>query len=315
MLTGRLHAGEPMDLLATLKTFVAVTETGSFSAVARHEHTSQSAVTRRIADLEAHFGVRLFHRTTRRLSLAPDGEELLTHARQVIAASTEMEDALGSHRTAPVGLVRLGAPVGFGTYVAGHLPELLGRHPGLSVELVMADSMTDMIEARLDVAVRARVQEDSALIVRQIAEIGWVVVASPAYLAARGMPRRPEDLLEHDCLLHTSARSGVWRFSGRDGPLEVPVRGRLSVNVIGASHRAALAGAGIAMLPDLEIADDIVSGRLVRLLTDFQSPRMPLYLATLSRRFQPPRTRVVMDFIIELARRGFGTAAKAAAAP
>jgi DNA-binding transcriptional LysR family regulator len=303
-----------MDLLATLKTFVAVTETGSFSAVARHENSSQSAVTRRIADLEAHFGVRLFHRTTRRLSLAPDGEELLAHARQVIAASMEMEDALGSHRTAPVGLVRLGAPVGFGNYVASHLPDLLTRHPGLSVELILADAMTDMIEARLDIAIRARLQEDSALIVRQIAEVGWVVAASPEYLKAHGTPERPEDLLEHECLLHISARSGVWRFIGPDGPMEVPVRGRLSVNVLGAAHRAALAGAGIAMLPDLEIADDIRSGRLVRLLGEYQAPRMPLYIATLSRRFQPPRTRVVMDFLIDLARRGFGTAARAAAA-
>jgi DNA-binding transcriptional LysR family regulator len=300
-----------MDLLGALKTFVAVSETGSFSAVARHENASQSAITRRIADLEAHFGVRLFHRTTRRLSLAPDGEELLAHARQVISAQMEMEDALGSHRTAPVGLVRLAAPVGFGNYVAGHLPELLDRYPGLSVELVMADSVTDMIEARLDIAVRAKLQEDSSLIVRQIAEIGWVVVASPAYLAAHGTPLRPEDLLEHECLLHISARSGVWRFIGEDGPMEVPVRGRLSVNVMGAAQRAALAGLGIALLADLEIAADIRAGRLVRLLTEFQAPRSPLYLATLSRRHQPPRVRVVMDFLIELARRDLGTAARA----
>ncbi len=172
----------------------------------------------------------------------------------------------------------------------------------------MADTVTDMIEARLDIAVRARLAEDSTLIVRQIAEIGWVVVAAPSYLAARGIPQRPEDLMEHDCLLHISARSGIWRFVGPDGPLEVPVRGRLSVNVLGAAHRAALAGAGIAMMPDLEIAEDIRTGRLVRLLGDFQAPRMPLYLATLSRRFQPPRVRVVMDFLIELTRRGFGVA-------
>ncbi len=303
-----------MDLLAALKTFVSVSETGSFSAVARHENASQSAITRRIAELEAHFGVRLLHRTTRRLTLAPDGEELLVHARQVISAQAEMEDALGSHRTAPVGLVRLGTPVGFGTYVAGHLPRLLEEHPGLSVELVMADSVTDMIEARLDVAVRARLPEDSTLIVRQIAEIGWLVVASPAYLAAHGTPQRPEDLIEHDCLLHTSSRGGTWRFTGEDGPMEVPVRGRLSVNVLGAAHRAALAGAGIAMMPDLEIGEDIRAGRLVQLLEAFQPPRMPLYLATLSRRFQPPRVRVVMDFLIELTRRGFWQAERPEAA-
>ena len=300
-----------MDLLATLKTFVAVTETGSFAAVARQENTSQSAVTRRIADLEAHFGLRLFHRTTRRLTLAPDGAELLAHAHHVLAAAEEMEGALGSHRTAAVGLVRVGTPVAFGNYIAGHIPALLARHPGLSLELDMSDSISDMIAARLDLAVRALPQQDSSIVVHRIADVGWVVAASPGYLAARGIPATPADLAAHDCLLHTTSRSGTWSFTGPDGRLDVPVHGRFTANVIDAPHRAALAGAGIAMLPDLEILDDLVSGRLVRLLPGYEAPRLPIYLAAPSRRHIPPRTRVVMEFITELARTGLGTAAAA----
>lgn len=303
--SGRLHfihaqIGEIMDLIANLKTYVAVTETRSFSAVARLENTSQSAITRRIADLEAHFGVRLLHRTTRRLSVTPDGEDLLAHARHLIAVAGEMEDALGSHRTAPVGLVRFGTPVGFGNYLAAHLPELLSRHPGLAIELVMSDETTDMVAARLDIAARFRPLDDSSLVVRQIGEVGWLPVAAPSYLARRGTPRRPEELAEHTCLLHTSSRNEVWHFTGPRGPVDVPISSPLAANVVEALYRAALAGFGIALLPDIELVEDLADGRLVRILAGYQAPRVPVYLATPSRRHLPPRTRVVMDFVIEL---------------
>ena len=292
-----------MDLLANLRIFVAVTETRSFSAVARRENASQSAITRRIADLEAHFGMRLLHRTTRRLSLTPDGEDLLAHALHLLTVAEEMEDALGSHRTAPVGLVRFGTPVGFGNYLAGHLPELLGRHPGLSVELVMSDETMDMVAARLDIAARFRPLDDSSLVVRQIGEVGWLPVAAPAYLARHGTPARPEDLAAHVCLVHTSSRNDVWRFEGPRGLVEVQVRSPLSANVVEALYRAALGGFGIALLPDLELVEDLAAGRLVRILAGYTAPVVPVYLATSSRRHLPPRTRVVMDFVIDLTQR------------
>lgn len=292
-----------MDLIANLRSFVAVTETRSFSAVARMENASQSAITRRIADLEAHFGVRLLHRTTRRLSLTPDGEDLLAHARHMLQVTEEMEVALGSHRTAPVGLVRFGAPVGFGNYLAGHLPELLSRHPGLSVELVMSDETIDMVANRLDIAARFRPLDDSSLVVRQIGEVGWLPVAAPSYLNRRGTPARPEDLADHICLLHTSSRNEVWHFTGPRGPVDVPIASPLSANVVEALYRAAIAGYGIALLPDLELVEDLAEGRLVRVLPAYQAPRVPVYLATPSRRHLPPRTRVVMDFVIELTAR------------
>ena len=143
-----------MDLLGALRAFVRITETGSFSAVARESNASQSAVTRQIAQLEQHFAVRLFHRTTRRLSLTDDGEVLLTHARHLIEATDEMESALGRQSAAPRGLVRLGTSVAGGLFLATRLPTLLEQHPGLSVELVMGDQHSDMIEERLDLAFR-----------------------------------------------------------------------------------------------------------------------------------------------------------------
>jgi DNA-binding transcriptional LysR family regulator len=297
-----IHArnGEIMDLLAALKTFVAVTEIRSFSAVARRENSSQSAVTRRIAELEAHFGVRLLHRTTRRLSLTPDGEDLLAHAQQVLGACDDMESSLGAHRTEPVGHVRLAAPVGFGIYLAAHLHHLLARHPRLSVELVMSDESQDMIDGRIDLAIRVRALDDSSLVIRQIGEVAWLTVAAPEYIAARGTPDRPQDLASHACLLHSAARGGIWRLNGPDGPVDVHVTSRFSANVLDAVRQMALGGFGIALLPEIMIADDLAAGHLLRVLTTCQAPTVPVYLVTPTRRHLPPRTRVVMDFLIEI---------------
>jgi DNA-binding transcriptional LysR family regulator len=292
-----------MDLLGALKTFVSVNETGSFTAVARRENSSQSAVTRRIAELETHFGIRLFHRTTRRLTLTPDGEHLLAHAHHVLQATDDMETALGFHRTDPVGHVRFGAPVGFGLFLAGQLPALLARHPALTVELVLHDETVDMVAARLDLAVRVRPLEDSSLVVRQIGQISWHVVASPGYIAKQGAPQRPQDLAGHSCLIHSTARGSRWHFVGPQGPMDVHVVGRFAANVVDSVRQAALAGFGIALLPDIMIADDLAAGRLVPILPGYETPRVPIYLATLSRRHLPPRTRAVMDFVIGITQR------------
>lgn len=292
-----------MDLIAALKTFIAVNETRSFTAVARRENASQPAVTRRIAELEAHFGIRLFHRTTRRLTLTPDGEDLLAHAQHLLTVAAEMETALGVHRTDPVGHVRIGAPVGFGIFLAAQLPALLARHPGLSVELVMNDETVDMVATRLDLAVRVRLLEDSSLVVRQIGEIAWHTVAAPGYVESHGTPDRPQDLARHSCLIHSTSRGSTWHFTGPQGPVDVHIVGRFAANVVDSVRQATMAGFGIALLPDIMIADDITAGRLVRVLPDYETPRIPIYLATLSRRHLPPRTRVVMDFVIEITQR------------
>ncbi len=171
-----------MDLIAALRAFVRVTETGSFSAVARETHASQSAVTRLVAQLEQHFDVRLFHRTTRRLSLTDDGQVLMAHARHVIESADEMETVLGRQSGAPRGLVRLGTSIAGGLFLATRLPVLLARHPGLSVALVMRDQNSDMVEERLDLAFRSGEIADASLVARRVGFLGRAVVASPVYL-------------------------------------------------------------------------------------------------------------------------------------
>jgi DNA-binding transcriptional LysR family regulator len=289
-----------MDLLGALGAFVRVVETGSFSAVAREAHASQSAVTRQIAQLEQHFGVRLFHRTTRRLSLTDDGQALLPHARHLMENADEMEAALGRQSGEPRGLVRLGTSIAGGLFLATRLPALLARHPGLSVELVMRDQPSDMIEERLDLAFRSGEIADASLVARRAGQLGRAVVAAPIYLERHGAPATPEDLALHVCLIHDATPDPhLWRFAGPDGPMSVRVSGAFLANDSEAVRRAARAGHGVALLPEIQLVDDLRAGRLFRLLEDYPSQQVPVHIVYPSRRHLAPRTRVVLDFLIE----------------
>jgi DNA-binding transcriptional LysR family regulator len=289
-----------MDLIGALRCFLRVVETGSFSAVSRESQSSQSAVTRQIAQLEQHFAARLFHRTTRRLSLTDDGQGLLAHARQLVEAADEMEAALGRQSSSPTGLVRLGTSVAAGLFLSTRLPVLLQRYPGLKVELVMRDQFSDMVEERLDLALRAGEVTDASLVVRRVGYLGRAVVAAPIYLERHGAPSTPEDLATHVCLVHdVTAEPDIWRFTGPDGTSSVRVQGGFLANDSAAIHRAARAGHGIALLPEVQLIDDLRAGRLFRLLEDFPSQRSPMHLVYPSRRNLAPRTRLVMDFLVE----------------
>jgi DNA-binding transcriptional LysR family regulator len=292
-----------MDLIGGLRSFIRVVETGSFSAVARENQISQSAVTRLIAQLEQHFGARLFHRTTRRLSLTDDGQGLLAHARHVVDAADEMEAALGRQSSAPTGLVRLGTSIAGGHFLAPRLPVLLARHPGLRVELVMRDQFSDMIDERLDLAWRSGEITDASLVVRRIGQLGRAVVAAPIYLERHGAPSVPADLATHTCLIHDFMHDAeLWRFSGPNGPVSVRVSGGFLANDSAAVRLACRAGHGIALLPEIQLIDDLRAGRLYRLLNDYPSEIVPVHILYPSRRNLAPRTRVVVNFLIEQAR-------------
>lgn len=289
-----------MDLLGALGVLVRVVETGSFSAVARERQVSQSAVTRQISHLEEHFRVRLFHRTTRRLSLTDDGELLLGHARAVLELVEGMETTLGRQSTSPTGLVRVGITVVGSRFLAPRLPGLLAQYPGLRVELVVADRATDMIEDRLDLAIRPGELNDSSLRMRHVGTFGRALVAAPAYLARHGAPAAPADLANHICLVHDmGSDSDLWRFTRSGVTQTVRVAGSFMANDSGSIRLAARAGHGIAMLPEVQVFDDLRAGSLVGLLNDYQWQRVPLYLVYPSRRNLAPRTRVVMDFLFE----------------
>jgi len=289
-----------MDLLSALTTFVRVVETGSFSAVARETNISHSAVTRLIGQLEDHFGVRLFQRTTRHLNMTEDGQDLLGYARQLLSATEEMEGALGRQRSTPTGLVRLGVPVAAASYLVPRLPNFLDRYPGLSIELVIGDRFGDLIEDRLDVALIGADTPDSSMISRTVGSVARVPVASPVYLERHGAPAHPNDLEKHTCIIHERGPdSHRWRFTSPEGDIDVPVTGRIRANNSEAVRQAALSGYGIARLSELQVVDDVRAARLYRLLADYAPPREDIHLVYPSRRHLPPRVRVVIDYMAE----------------
>jgi DNA-binding transcriptional LysR family regulator len=292
-----------MDLLGTLGVLVRVVETGSFSAVARERELSQAAVARQIAQLEEHFGVRLLHRTTRKLSLTDDGQMLLGLARPVLDGVDGIEEALGRQRASPVGLVRVGVTVTGSRFLAQRLPTFLADHPGLKVELVVSDRFGDMIEDRLDLALRVGEVTDTSLVVRRWGTASFVVAAAPSYIERNGKPSTPADLASHTCIVHdVGMDSDVWTFATSEGSQQFHVTGGFLANDVSAVRVAARSGYGIALLPLLEVIDDLRSGVLVRVLSEFPTPTIPVSLVYPSRRHLAPRTRVVFEFILEQAR-------------
>jgi DNA-binding transcriptional LysR family regulator len=292
-----------MDLLGALGVLVRVVETGSFSAVAREREVSQAAVTRQIAQLEEHFGVRLLHRTTRKLSLTDDGQMLLGLARPVLGGLDGIEAALGRQRASPVGMVRVAVTVTGSRFLAQRLPSLLAEHPGLKVELVVGDRFGDMIEDRLDLALRLGEVTDASLVVRRSGRSSFVVVAAPSYIERKGRPSTPADLTSRTCIVHdVGPGSNVWTFVTPDGPQQFHVSGGFLANDVSAVHVAARSGYGIAPLPLLEVLDDLRSGALVCMLSEFPAPSVPVSLVYPSRWHLAPRTRVVFEFILEQVR-------------
>ena len=287
-----------MDLLGALGILVRVVETGSFSAVARERELSQAAVARQVSQLEEHFGVRLFHRTTRKLSLTDDGEMLLGLARPVLDGVDGLEAALGRQSASPVGLVRVGVTVTASLFLAERLPTLLVDHPGLKVELVVSDRFGDMIEDRLDLAWRVGEIVDMSVVARRSGTAVRVAAAAPSYIKRHGEPSSPAELANHTCILHDiGPDSDVWTFTTPEGPEDFRVSGGFLANDVRAVHIAARTGYGIAYLALFEVTDDLRSGRLVRVLRDFPAPGVPFSLVYPSRRHLAPRTRLVMDFI------------------
>jgi DNA-binding transcriptional LysR family regulator len=289
-----------MDLFCALGNFVRVSDTGSFARVARETGLSHTVVTRQIAQLEQHFGVRLLHRTTRRISLTDDGEILIGHARNLLEQSSAMETELGQHRKAPTGLVRLGTIMGAGLFLAPRLPQLLNRHPGLSVDLVVCDHIGEMVEARLDLALCHGKIADSSFIARQVGMLGQFVVAAPSYLERHGVPTSPAELQRHTCILQDGEeRRGMWQFKGPNGSVCVQVCGQLSTNNERAALVMARSGYGIACLPEMQVRDDIRAGRLIRLMSGFEANPVMLSVVYPSRRQLAPRTRAVLEFVIQ----------------
>lgn len=288
-----------MDLLLHMRSFVRVAELGGFSAAARALGASQPAVSRQVADLEARLGARLLHRSPSGVALTEEGAAFLDAAREALAAADAAMAGLGTRRGEVAGRVRLGCSVAFGRlHIVPRLAPLLARHAALSVDLVLADSATDLVQDGLDATIRIGVVTDPELVVRRIGLTRRVVVATPAYLARMGTPDRPEDLAGHECLLFTGLATGaVWPFTGPEGPLATPVNGRFRANSSEAVREAVLAGIGIALAPLWLFGPELRERQVSVLLAGWTPTALPIQAVFPSRRQVPARVRAVVDHL------------------
>ncbi|MDR9804726.1 LysR family transcriptional regulator [Rhizobium hidalgonense] len=289
-----------MDIVSALRTFQRVVETGSFSAAAHDLDVTQPAVSRQVAALEGHFNTRFLHRTTSGLSLTAEGERMLPMALRILEAVEELGDAAGSEGAMASGKVRLSVPAPLGLYLSDLLGDLLSAHPKLSVELLLREQSSDMIEERLDLEVRLGSVADSSLVCRRL---GWTtafLVASPAYLARRAAPLAPKDIKDHECLCYSRAGgANIWSFSNGSEDISVRISPRLTACNAVAIRRAALAGAGLAVLSHIIAMPDIAAGRLIPVMEDFRPSRLPITVVYPSRRNMPLRVKTVLDFLTD----------------
>jgi DNA-binding transcriptional LysR family regulator len=285
-----------MDRLQELAVLVAVIDHGSLAAASRRLRQSPPAVTRALAALEDRVGVRLVERTTRRLSVTEAGRAFAERARVLL---NEYDSAVTGLAEAPLrGLLRVTAPLQFGRcHVAPLVIGFLESFSEMQVELVLNDRNLGLVEQGLDVAMRIGPLEDSTLLARRVGEVRRILVASPAYLAKRGTPRKPADLATHDTIFGTTrSEPSEWRFGQPKRTTVVRLSPRLLVNDVETRLVAVRAGQGITRVLSYQVSEELEAGSLIRLLTAFEPTPLPVHLVAPSRGYKAPKVRAFLDY-------------------
>ena len=291
-----------MDRFQSLIAFSKVIESGSFAGAAQRLGLSVSAVSRQVADLEAHLGVRLLNRTTRRLSLTETGRAFHERSVQLLADLEEAEEEVTSASVVPRGTLRLTASVSFGVgYLAAAIAEFQRLHRELRFDIELSDRAVDIVDEGLDLAIRIGDIGSRALIARRIGVSQMICCAAPGYLATHSEPRTPDDLAGHPCLTYAYSSAGnAWRFADARGVAhEVKVSGPLHANNGAMLAALAVAGAGVALAPDFIIAGDVRAGRLVPLLPGYPAPSINIVAAYPSRRHLSAKVRSFIDYLVQ----------------
>jgi len=282
--------------------FVQVVRCGSFAEASRRLGVPPNTLSRRVQQLEAQLGTRLMQRSTRHLTLTSAGQVFLERCSGAVEGLMDAGEELLAVNQEPSGLVRVAAPADFFDFFAMEwLTEFLVAHPKVRVDFVLSDGRADLIADRIDVAFRGGILEDSGLFARKVLDAGSDgLVASPAYIARRGVPATLQDLVDHDCLAfsHPSGKA-TWRVTGPDGaPAEVQVTGRFSGNTAQALRKAALAGLGIALLPSTLTQRDLRAGLLVPMLPGYHRQGHGVHMVYPSRRYLPLAVSAFIELVI-----------------
>jgi len=291
-----------VDRFLAIRAFARVVEFGSFARAAERLAVSTSAVSRQVAELEAHLEARLLNRTTRRLSLTEAGQAFYERSVQLLADLDEAESSVRAATVLPRGTLRLTCGVTFGVRcLAPELAEFGARYPQLLLDLDLSDRAVDLVEEGFDLAIRIGEIGQQGFVSRRLGWSQLVCCASPAYLAHHGMPAVPEELTRHECLTYTHVPvPNTWNFDARDGArhaVKITARHRANNGQMLAS--LALAGVGIVFEPDFIVAPEVRAGRLVRLLPEFEPVRGPIAAVYPSRRHLSAKVRTFVDFLAE----------------
>lgn len=289
-----------MDRFSEIRAFVTVAEQGSFVAASERLGLSRAMVTKLVSALEARLGVRLMHRTTRRLSLTAEGESYLGEASALLGELDALDARLSQGATRPAGRLRVTAPVSFGQrFLGAAVTEFHHQHPDIDIELSLNDRRVDLVEEGYDLALRITRMGDSSLIARKLVSVSDVVCVAPSYLERRGTPQRPEDLAIHNCLIYTlTDQAGSWGFRDASGAeSRVRVQGSLRANNGDLLLDAAISGLGITLQPRFLLTDALARGQLVQILTEYRWMDLDLYAVYPVRRYVPGKVRVFVDFL------------------
>ena len=290
-----------MDRFQSLLAFAKVVEAGSFARAADRLDLSVSAVSRQVSELEAHLGVRLLNRTTRRLSMTEGGQAFYERCVQLLADLDEAEQAVTASAVVPRGTLRLTASISFGVgYLAPAIAEFQQQHPQLRFDIELSDRAVDLVDEGLDLAIRIGDIGCHALIGRRIGVAQMICCASPSYLARHPAPRTPADLAGHSCLTYEYSSDGnIWRFTDAERRVhEVKVTGHAHANNGAMLAALAAAGVGVNLEPDFIVADDVRAGRLVPLLPGYTAPTIDINAAYPSRRHLSAKVRTFIDFLV-----------------
>lgn len=288
-----------MNSLQQLAAFAATARHGSFAAAAREAGSAPSTLAKAVGRLEQGLGVRLFHRTTRQVSLTPDGERLYERCQRLLAEVDELQADASGVRAQVSGVLRIDLPIVLGRrFVLPLVGELLRRHPGLSVDMRLQDAYVDLVKEGIDAALRIGELRDSTLVSRRIGTQSLVLVASPAYVATHGLPRRVDQLDRHAALVFrmpTSGRDRPWQFRQKGRALELHPSTRLRISDGEGLVQAALLGLGLAQVPDYFVRQELARGELVEVLPNLRPAPMPVSVVYPGSKLLPQRVRVLID--------------------
>jgi DNA-binding transcriptional LysR family regulator len=290
-----------VDKLQSIRAFTKVVQHGSFAAAARDMRLSRSAVSKYVIDLEQDLGTQLLVRTTRSASPTENGQAYYERCIEILAGLEEADLAVTRLQAEPRGILRVNAPMSFGTLHLGRaIADFMEKYPDLKIQLVLSDQQIDPVQEGFDLTLRIADLPSSSMISRKIAPALRVICASPAYLERRGMPKHPNELRQHDCLAYGHLATGnQWKLTGPDGDHWIHIPWKLCTNNAEVLRDAAVKGHGIALLPTFIAGADLQKGSLRTILVEYKAPDISVYAVHSQTRHLSVKVRVFVDFLVE----------------